>query len=150
MEQIIETLNAFIEGTGIFDNWGGWCLNNPPKTGKIYPYGIKPIEIDISKTNLYTYSDSHSCTGYLFVSNIRGNNPNIRNEVIATITIHVFTNVKKDGNLVAGYNRPLSLFGMLSKKYRNIRFLTPIVNQFQEFAAIEIDLPLYAPCEYNA
>lgn len=150
MKEIIEALDLFIKDTQIITNWGGWCENRPPETGKVFPYGLNPIT-NKNKSNIYSYDDNHLCSGYLFISNVRNRvSGSARNAILVTITIHVFTNIKKNGDITATFNRPLSLFGMLSKKYKNIRFNTPLPNRYQEFASIEIDIEDFAPCTFTS
>lgn len=148
MKSEIEKLEQDIKGTGIITNFGGWCINNPPEAGKDFPYGLKPVQK--GKSNIYSYDDNHLCSGYLFVSNVQQRDAgSARNAILVTVRIHIFTNIKKNGEIITTFDRPLGLFGALSKKYKNIRFSTPITNRFQEFAAIEIDFETFAPCSFE-
>jgi len=142
MKDKVIALSSLIENTGIITNWGGWCIHYQAKIGMEYPYGVTDAGV------LYTYDDNHLCSGYLYISNIRAKQGSHNNAVVVTVSVHVYTNIKKQGDVAKSYTRPLSLFGVLSRHYRTIRINTPTPEKAYEYAIIEIDIDTFAPCEF--
>jgi hypothetical protein len=148
MQNRIESIDEFIKDTGIITNYGGFCINRQPETGQKFPYGVAPIVK--GQTNMYSYSDNHLCSGYSYLANLR-NGGRTKNGLLVTIGINIFTNILKQGNKIPHYQRPVALYGLLSKLtgVEDIRLITPNLNYFQEWATIEIDFIDYAPCSFE-
>jgi hypothetical protein len=148
MQNRIETIDKFIKSTGIITNYGGFCVNRPPEGQNKYPHGLSIISPN--KSNIFSYSDNHLCTGYLYLANVRDGGRN-KNGLLVTLGINVFTNILKQGNKIPYYQRPIALYGLLSKLtgVEQVRFITPNLNYFQEWATIEIDFIDYAPCSFE-
>jgi predicted DNA-binding protein YlxM (UPF0122 family) len=86
----------------------------------------------------------------MFISNVANRDAgSAKNAIKVTVRIHIFTNIKKNEEIITTYDRPLGLFGQLAKNYKILRFSTPINNRFQEFAAIEIDFDTFADCNFT-
>lgn len=146
IEETIQDISTIIANSNLIDSWGGWCIN---MTDKQLPYGIKPLG-DPLCGNVYTLNDNFQCSGYLYISNITSStNGGLRGSHNVTVSINLFNNPKKIGNLNTTFEIPLAIIGALRRKYKEIT-LTSSPNQkysFQEISVINVTFKAYDNCD---
>lgn len=145
LKTVIAGIEAKIIATNLVTDWGGWCVN---KTDKEMPYGIGTNNNVSGK--LFGYNDNEITTGYLYVRNVESIGK--FNQVEVTVTVNIFTPVKKIGENIQTFQVPLMIFGQLQKNYKNVRFYTPTSEKysFQEMSSIDIKFTINAPCDISA
>lgn len=145
LKTVIAGIEAKIVATNLVTDWGGWCVN---KTDKEMPYGIGTNNNVSGK--LFGYNDNEITTGYLYVRNIESIGK--FNQVEVTVTVNIFTPVKKIGENIQTFQVPLMIFGQLQKNYKNVRFYTPTSEKysFQEMSSIDIKFTINSPCDISA
>ena len=72
----VTKLNVDIIASGIFNNWGGECIN---KTDREVPYGIG---ISNGQNNIFGYEDGHDVSGYMYTLDISPDNNSVYNKEI--------------------------------------------------------------------
>lgn len=149
LTQKITAITDYVESLDILSSWGGWCHN---QTDKELPYGIS---LDPScNGNIYSYNENE-ISGYLFLNNIASTNSEIKNEVLVTASIYIFTPYKAIGNKINTYEVPLAIFGQLNKHFTSrhkFRFSTQTVQKYfdKEIALIDIEFLFYGDCSIPA
>lgn len=144
MKAEITQLNEFIIDSGLFDRWGGLCVNF---TDKPFPYGVG-TEPDCFG-NVYSYDDAIKCTGYMYINSITSTQPTPKTiELNVEVHINVFTPHKQIGEDTNYFIKPLDLLGRLARgKYRAQFVQVSNRYSFQEVATISVNMRVFVPCE---